>query len=356
MNNNKIISQLAPSFLPSTCVLEITYKCNHECIFCSCPWFSPNKKLDIKKELNLKDWQNIISKLCDMGVCSIALTGGEPLLRKDLSELIAFAANCRAKHIETKNGNLVTEIKPPKLYLLSNGKIMNDDILKLCAKYNIHLGLSLPGLTSFTDHTIKSEPQNITKWFKKTKEMKISTHVGITVTKKNLHELYETMAESLLAGADSVLLNRFLPGGRGLKHEKELSLNKEEINQMLDTAEEVLKTANRKGNIGTELPKCIFEPSKYTNLKVSTQCSAAVDFFAIDPSGFIRVCNHSEIRLNHISDIENLKFNHYWKAFALKDYLPKECSNCKLITSCDGGCREASHICRGNIFSKDPIF
>jgi len=40
----------------------------------------------------------------------------------------------------------------------------------------------------------------------------------------------------LLAGADSILLNRFMPGGRGLRH-RDLELNKEQLTEMLDTAE-----------------------------------------------------------------------------------------------------------------------
>ena len=32
--------RLAPSFLPATAVLEMTYRCSHACLFCSCPWFA----------------------------------------------------------------------------------------------------------------------------------------------------------------------------------------------------------------------------------------------------------------------------------------------------------------------------
>ena len=33
-------ARLAPSFLPATAVLEMTYRCNHACLFCSCPWYA----------------------------------------------------------------------------------------------------------------------------------------------------------------------------------------------------------------------------------------------------------------------------------------------------------------------------
>jgi len=167
--------------------------------------------------------------------------------------------------------------------------------------------------------------------------------------------LYETISAALLAGADTLLLNRFLPGGRGLKN-TEFLLSKEEINEMLDTAEEVLRTARRSGSVGTELPKCIVDTSKYSHLKVSTKCSAAINFFVISPSGYIRTCNHSPVELCHYSEFQSLKSNNYWKRFTQKDYIPSSCNNCNMLCECDCGCREAAHVYSGELNSQDPVF
>lgn len=350
-----ITSMLAPSFLPATAVLEMTYHCNHACLFCSCPWLATNNDFDVREELSVLEWQELIGKLCRMGICNIAFTGGEPLLKTGIKKIIEFAANCLTEHIETEGTELVVRKKQPQLYLLSNGKLMNDEILDLCKYYNINLSMSLPGLSTFAEHTQGKCPDGILRWFEKAHSLGVSTTVGVTVTKKNLHELYETIATAFLAGVDTLLINRFLPGGRGLQYAKELSLNTEEIIQMLDIAEEVLRTADRRGSVGTELPKCLVEEHKYTHLQVGTRCSAAIDFFVVDPSGYLRVCNHSPIRLHHIREIEKLKFHPYWKAFVMKEYLPCQCINCKDITSCDGGCREAAHIAGGLVDAIDPL-
>jgi radical SAM protein with 4Fe4S-binding SPASM domain len=350
------MSQLAPSFLPATAVLEMTYRCNHECLFCSCPWFAPDGTYPMEPELTVDQWKGVITKLCAMGVSSFAFTGGEPLLKEGIEELIIFAATCNSIHIETRNGSLKTDSMPPELHLLSNGRIMSEEILSLCKAHSVHLGMSLPGLSSFREHTKMSEAGHITRWFTRARELGISTHVGITVTKKNYHELYETIAESLLAGADSVLLNRFMPGGRGLANSRELMLEKDEIAGMLDIAEEVLKTAHRRGNLGTEVPLCIIDENRYSHIKVGTQCSAAIDFFAIDPSGYLRVCNHSPVRICHIDSVEDAKLHPYWRRFALKDYLPAECEGCAAMGRCDGGCREAANIWHGSPDAADPIF
>ncbi|HOX43301.1 MAG TPA: radical SAM protein [Myxococcota bacterium] len=353
--SEKVQSRLAASFLPATAVLEMTYACNHRCLFCSCPWYAEGNGFDQRPELELPSWKRILEKLCRMGVVDLAFTGGEPLLKQGLEELIVHAAGLEAEHVRTQDGGLVVEPGPPHLFLLTNGRILSERVLELCARHRVHLGMSLPGVTSFTDHTRASDAAHVLGWFRRAKALGIETHVGITVTRLNLHELYETMGEALLAGADSVLLNRFMPGGRGLAHARELALDADGVRQMLSTAEEVLRLANRRGNVGTELPRCLFDPAAHTHLDVGSQCAAATGFFCIDPSGYVRVCNHSPVRLEHFDAIEAVKDNPYWRRFVQKDYLPRACAGCREIGRCDAGCREAAHIACGAVDALDPL-
>ena len=52
-----------------------------------------------------------------------------------------------------------------------------------------------------------------------------------------------TLSAALLAGAHQVLLNRFLPGGRGLQNADRLTLDREQLVEMLDVAESVAEAA-----------------------------------------------------------------------------------------------------------------
>ncbi|MFH0896109.1 MAG: radical SAM protein, partial [Bacteroidota bacterium] len=191
----KVTSRLAPSFLPSTAVLEMTYLCNHKCLFCSCPWENKNGKFEIRKELTTEEWKQLIAKLCSMGITSFAFTGGEPLLRKDIFEIIKFAAAQTCEHIETKNEELVTEFRPPQLYLISNGTLVNEEVLDFCKEYNVHLSMSLPGLTTYKEHTGGvGSFENILHCFGEAKKRGMSTTVNSTTTAKNIFELYNTIA------------------------------------------------------------------------------------------------------------------------------------------------------------------
>jgi radical SAM protein with 4Fe4S-binding SPASM domain len=344
----------APSFLPTTAVLEMTYGCSHRCIYCSCPWDAEGRGFRRLEELSTGEWKKVISLLCGNGVCNLAFTGGEALLRPDMMELLEYAAGCETEHIRTVDGKLRSSMAPPKLYLLSNGMAVTDEVLRFCAEREIRLSLSLPGLRTFEYHTGFDHAELVLDRFARARELGVGTTANITVTARNLSELRQTISAALLAGAGQVLLNRFLPGGRGLSNAADLWLDADGLREMLGAADEVLTRAGRKGSMGTEMPVCITGGMEFETLSVSTRCSAAIRFFVVGPSGYVRVCNHSEKRLASVFDWRELKEDAYWQAFVMKRYMPPECSDCREKLSCDAGCREAAHITGGEVTSLDP--
>lgn len=350
-----VSARLAPSFLPATAVLELTYRCNHRCLFCSCPWENPAGDFDKRPELGTAEWKRAIAKVTGMGVVNLAFSGGEALMRGDCLELLAYSASRRVEHIETENGELRSSWGPPNLYLLSNGVKVDDRVLAFCRDRKVQLSLSLPGLSTFAELTGGGSADRVLSLFQTAKKMGLKTVANITVTRRNLPELRETLAAALLAGATQVLLNRFLPGGRGLQHAAELGLDRNQLADMLRVAEEVLSTAGAFGFLGAEVPKCCVPDQPFKRLTVSTGCSAALQFFVIDPSGYLRVCNHSPVRLESIAEIEKVKLNPYWMRFTQKRYLPDGCLECSQSKGCDGGCREAAHLSGGAIDAMDPL-
>ncbi len=345
----------SPSFLPSTVVLELTYKCNHNCIFCSCPWDAADNRFPRLPELTTNEWKTAIAELAGLGIASFAFTGGEALMREDCLELLEYTSSLSVEKTETIDGKLVTHTVHPDVYLLSNGLLVDDDVMDVLEKLHISLSMSLPGLSTFEEHTGCDNASMVLEKFREAHRRGIPTTVNSTVTALNIHELRKTLSAALLAGAGQLLMNRFLPGGRGLTNAEKMVLSAAQVKEMLLVADDVLTRANRQGNLGTEIPLCLVDDLSLKTLHVGTRCSAAKGFFVIGPSGFIRVCNHSEIRLNHINDWKNLKKNEYWNTFTMKRYLPSECGGCNHMLICDGGCREAAHISGGSVDSVDPV-
>ena len=333
-------------YIPDSVVLELTYRCNHKCLFCSCPWeaVAEGKPAYEKgQELELEEWKKVLDKLYLLGVRNVSVSGGEALLKDCLIDLLAYI---RENTLYNQDSSIV---------LISNGLSMNDDFLKAFRKYNVHLSMSLPGLETFERHTGIDNASGVLYWFQRAREAGIETTVNVTVTNINYHELYETLANGLLAGAGTILLNRFLAGGRGLSYMNELSLSRKQLNGMLDTAEKVLQLSRRIGSVGTEYPVCIIDHiDRYKQLKIGSLCAAAKSFFVIDPSGSVRACNHSPRKVGHIFDEQIISDVNYWETFSNRAYIPKSCTLCKDVNYCDCGCRETASIVNGDLCSKDP--
>lgn len=301
------------------------------------------------------EWKEAITEMCHAGVTHFSLTGGESLLRNDWAELIAFTAEQRVLITERSDAGLIEKEIHPRINLLTNGKLMSETVLDVCEQYNVNLSISLPGLESYAHHTQSDTPVvSILKWFQRANSRHITTTAGITVTAFNFHELKETLSMALIAGANTILLNRFLPGGRGLSH-PELELSQTQIIEMAIIAEKVLHRAGRYGGIGTEFPVCLLpENQTFKHLQMNTRCGAAESFFIIGPSGHLRVCNHSPVELAHWRDWRSVKDDPYWRKFVFKEFIPEMCHDCESLSQCDGGCREAAHICFGSPNAPDP--
>ncbi|HEY2730213.1 MAG TPA: pyrroloquinoline quinone biosynthesis protein PqqE [Polyangia bacterium] len=72
---------------PYTLVAELSYRCPLACGYCSNP-------LDLDKhtrELDTAAWKRVLGEAAALGVLQVNLTGGEPLVRDDLEELVAAA-------------------------------------------------------------------------------------------------------------------------------------------------------------------------------------------------------------------------------------------------------------------------
>jgi pyrroloquinoline quinone biosynthesis protein E len=71
-------------YTPRALIAEITHRCPLHCVYCSNPLEMQRRS----EELSTQDWISIFEQASDMGVLQLHLTGGEPLSRSDLVELV----------------------------------------------------------------------------------------------------------------------------------------------------------------------------------------------------------------------------------------------------------------------------
>ena len=72
---------------PTTLLAELTHRCPLHCPYCSNP-------IDLARsqaELSTGDWKRVFTQARELGALQLGLSGGEPLIRRDLEELVAHA-------------------------------------------------------------------------------------------------------------------------------------------------------------------------------------------------------------------------------------------------------------------------
>jgi radical SAM protein with 4Fe4S-binding SPASM domain len=110
------------SKIPFRYFLELTYRCN-----LACPYCYVGKERN-KIELSTEEWRRVIDQIPFYSI--VTLVGGEPLLRNDFQELLAYTSK------KTFN----------KVHVVTNGVLINDEIIKSFIKHKLLLlSVSLDG-------------------------------------------------------------------------------------------------------------------------------------------------------------------------------------------------------------------
>ncbi|HEX5493340.1 MAG TPA: pyrroloquinoline quinone biosynthesis protein PqqE [Mycobacteriales bacterium] len=73
---------------PFGLLAELTYACPLHCSYCS----NPLDLADYREELTTSEWQRVIAQAKELGVLQLHLSGGEPLQRRDLAEIVRGAS------------------------------------------------------------------------------------------------------------------------------------------------------------------------------------------------------------------------------------------------------------------------
>lgn len=104
LNEIKYLSKLAFSNTPVELVYPVTYRCNSRCAFCS-----RYKLQDMSNELDVEKMSEIFKDLKGFGVVRVTLTGGEPLIRPDIMEILKRLDSMGMKTVLNTNGVLLDE-------------------------------------------------------------------------------------------------------------------------------------------------------------------------------------------------------------------------------------------------------
>ena len=165
-----------PRVFPSIMTLSVTDKCNSRCLTCNI-W-----KKRPKNELTLEEYKKIFDSLDRL--LWVTITGGEPFLRKDISQIIKL---------------LNEKTKPKLLTIATNGILTHSilsttkEVLNTCPNLNVIVNLSLDGIGKEHDKIrgVKGNFKKTIETFKQLKKIKnkrLTVGINTVVSKYNVKD------------------------------------------------------------------------------------------------------------------------------------------------------------------------
>jgi radical SAM protein with 4Fe4S-binding SPASM domain len=176
---------------------EVTRRCNLTCTHCYIDAGHAREG-----ELSTAEARSALEDMKRLGVFSLVLAGGEPYLRKDFPELLAYAA---------EDLDIITAV-------VTNGTYLTPEVLERVPRRNCRITLSVDGVAAHNKtRGGHSTFQLMQEKLRMMKAMGIPCSVSTVISKANIHELEELLRWCM----DEDIIFRtvtFNPLGRGLLH------------------------------------------------------------------------------------------------------------------------------------------
>lgn len=313
-----------------------TNKCNMYCDHC----YRESGEESVG-ELTTEQGKKLITEIKKAGFMIMIFSGGEPLMRPDIVELIAHARNEGLRPVIGSNGTLLTE----------------ELALRLKEAGAVRIGISLDSMDPVKHNQLRKYEK---AYEEAVRGMEICNKVGLefqihtTVMKWNLPEMEALTDFAVTKGAKAHHLFFLIPTGRGLNIESDM-LNEEEYEEVLN------KVLEKQKNVNIEIkPTCApqfmrIAKEKEMNMRFSKGCIAGISYCIISPKGDVQPCAYFDLRVGNVKD---QAFDKIWKESPAFQKMRTEeysggCGDCNYKYIC-GGCRaRAFYNYEGDYMAED---
>lgn len=323
--------------LPLTAQLEVTDFCNHRCIHCY------NLDSEIKNRPSRKvDDEVVLScaqKLIDNKIFSVIITGGEPLINKELTKKVI----CLLKEHKTR------------VALNTNLTLADDDFINFLKEQNVGVLTSCPsGISnSFSRLVGVDNYSRFESTIKKLVSVGVRFTVNMVVTKANLHEIRATAEKMKALGCKSFAAT---PMGLNVEYPRlDLLLSVEEVRDVIADLLWIEEYLKMRVDILEALPKCVFpeEVLKGRHSFLNRKCQAGRTVIAVSCNGDVRPCAHNPSFYGNILKEELRDIWQKMSDWRSSQYVPDECKDCSWLNRCNGGCRTSAKVFNGDWNKKD---
>ena len=295
-----------------------------------------------EEELSTAEAKTLLEQIARAGFKIMIFSGGEPLMRPDIVELVAYAASLGLRPVFGTNGTLITL----------------EMAQKLKAAGAMGMGISLDSMDREKHNAFRKFPgawEGAVQGMRNCRAAGLPFQIHTTVMEWNNHELEDLTDFAVAEGAVAHHFFFLVPTGRAKTIEAE-SLRAEAYE---DTLTRIMK---KQQEVEIELkPTCapqFLRIAAQMGLKTRFRrgCLAGTAYCIISPRGKVQPCAYLNMELG---DVRQTPFDEIWKNSEVLNKLRTleysgGCGSCEYKRAC-GGCRaRAAYYHEGDYMAEEP--
>ena len=340
-------------------VWNITRRCNLKCLHC----YAHARNIPFDNELTTIEGKKLIDDLAGFGVPVLLISGGEPLVRKDLPELAAYAVGKGMRAVISTNGTLIT----PQ---------MAGTLKEIGLSY---VGISLDGMEEINDRFrgVKGAFRSALKGIENCKKAGIKVGLRFTINKINVGEIPDLFKLIEENDIPRICFYHLVYAGRGSKLVEE-DLSHEESRRAVDLIMDFTKKLHDQGKPKEVLTVDNHADGPYIYLRLKKEnperAKEVLELLKMNEgnnSGRGIGCIswdgevHADQFWRHYSfgNVKDRPFSEIWndtsdplmnKLKEKKKYAKGKCGTCRWLDICAGNFRVRSEAVTGDIWAPDP--
>jgi pyrroloquinoline quinone biosynthesis protein E len=323
---------------PRWLLAELTYACPLQCPYCA----NPIDYAQHQAELDTEDWKRVLTQARKMGAVQLGFSGGEPLTRKDLTELVKHARDLGYYSNLITSGYGLTE---EKIIQLKEAGL--DHIQVSIQASSQELNDHIAGTASF-EH--KKEVARLVK------KHGYPMVLCVVIHRENIHQMPEILAMAEELGADYLELANTQYYGWAHANRDLLLPTKEQFEQAETIAQAFKETVAGKMKIYYVVPDF------YEDRPKACMNGWGTTFLTVAPDGVALPC-HSARELPGLDcpNVKDYSVEEIWnesKAFNFfrgVEWMKEPCRSCDEKEKDFGGCHCQAYLLTGDMYNVDPV-
>lgn len=323
---------------PYTLVAELTYRCPLRCLYCSNP---VQREVETRPELDTSTWKQTLTQAEALGVVQTHFTGGEPLLRADLTELVQHA------HDVGLYTSLITSalgLTRARLEQLAEAGL--DHVQVSLQGMSDADGVQIAGRAGLADKLIAMQ------WVR---ELSLPLTLNVVLHRHNIEQVPELIELALRVGAERLELANTQFLGWALANRDYLLPTAAQIERARAHA-----SAARERLRGKLEPLFVL-PDYHTGTVRACMSGWASRYLVISPDGLVLPCHQAHALPGlHFERVSDRPLSEIWRdneglcAFRGEGWMREPCRSCERRTQDFGGCRCQAFQLTGQMDATDP--